>query len=194
MKLNVVNTVLCTYTGEFVTVVGECRLAVEYNGFKCSSPAVVISGEGPCLMGRNWLQHISLNWSEIFHLATVYTDLNEMLETHSSIFQEGLSKVEGVKGKIYVDSTERPRFFKARPVAYAPREKTERVLDRLVQEGTLEPVEFSEWATPIVPTVKEDGTILICGENKQRINQVAKLDNYPIPNIEDLYATLGEGM
>ena len=194
LKLNVVNTVLCTYTGEFVTVVGECRLAVEYNGFKGSSPAVVISGEGPCLMGRNWLQHISLNWSEIFHLATMYTNLNEMLETHSSIFQEGLGKVEGVKGKIYVDSTERPRFFKARPVAYAPREKTERVLDRLVQEGTLEPVEFSEWATPIVPTVKEDGTILICGENKQRINQVAKLDNYPIPNIEHLYATLGEGM
>ena len=67
-------------------------------------------------------------------------------------------------------------------------------MDRLVQEGTLEPVEFSEWATPIVPIVKEDGTILICGEKKQRINQVAKLDNYPIPKIEDLYATLGEGM
>ena len=113
---------------------------------------------------------------------------------HSSIFQGGLGKVEGVKGKTYVDSSERPRFFNARPVAYALREKTERELDRLVQEGTLEPVEFSEWATPIVPTVKEDGTILICGENKQRINQVAKLDNYPIPNIEHLYATLGEGM
>ena len=124
----------------------------------------------------------------------MYTDLNEMLETHSSIFQEGLGKVEGVKGKIYVDSTERPRLFKARPVAYALREKTERELDRLVQQGTLEPVEFSEWATPIVPIVKEDGTILICGENKQRINQVAKLDNYPIPKIEDLYTTLGEGM
>ena len=76
LKLNVVNTVLCTtYTGEFVTVVGECRLAVEYSGFKGSSSAVVISGEGSCLMGRNWLQHISLNWSEIFHLATMYTDL-----------------------------------------------------------------------------------------------------------------------
>ena len=110
-----VNTVLCTYTGEFVTVVGECRLAVEYSGFKCSSPAVVISGEGPCLMGRNWLQHISLNWSEIFHLATVYTDLNEMLETHSSIFQEGLSKVEGVKGKFMLTLLRGPDFLRPDP-------------------------------------------------------------------------------
>ena len=99
-----------------------------------------------------------------------------------------------MKAKINVDPTKRPRFFKARPVAYALREKIETELDRLVKEGTIEPVEFSEWATPIVPIVKEDGTIRICGDYKQTINQVAQLDNYSIPKIEDLYATLGEGM
>ena len=30
--------------------------------------------------------------------------------------------------------------------------------------------------------------------HKQTINQAAKLDNYPIPKIEDLYATMGGGM
>ena len=72
--------------------------------------------------------------------------------------------------------------------------KIEAELDRLVKEGTIEPVEFTEWATPIVPIVKEDGTIRICGDYEETINQAAKLDNYPIPKIEDLYATLGEGM
>ena len=94
--------------------------------------------------------------------------MNEMLETHSSVFQEGLGKVEGVKAKIYVDPTERPRFFKARPVAYALREKIETELERQVKEGTIEPVEFSEWTTPIVPIVKEDGTIRICGDYKSK--------------------------
>ena len=42
--------------------------------------------------------------------------------------------------------------------------------------------------------IKEDSTILIFGDYKQTINQVAKLDNYPIPKIEDLYATLREGV
>ena len=52
-------------------------------------------------------------------------DLNEMLETHSSTVQENLGEKEGVKVKIFVEPTERPRHFRARPVAYAPREKNE---------------------------------------------------------------------
>ena len=110
-------------------------------------------------------------------------ELNAILEAHSTVFQEGLGKV---KAKLYIYSSEMPRFFKARPVAYALREKIETELDRLIKEGTIEPVEFSEWATPIVPIVKEDGTIRIFGDYKQTINQAAKLDNYPIPKIEDL--------
>ena len=55
-------------------MVRDCDLEVECNGFKGSLPAVVISREGLRLMGRNWLQHISLNWSELFHLATMDRD------------------------------------------------------------------------------------------------------------------------
>ena len=33
LKLNTVNTVLRTYTGEIIPVVGECDLEVGYNGF-----------------------------------------------------------------------------------------------------------------------------------------------------------------
>ena len=62
LKLNVANTVLRTYIEEVIPVVEECELEVEYNRFKGSLPALVSSGEGD----RNWLQYISLNWSEIF--------------------------------------------------------------------------------------------------------------------------------
>ena len=161
LKLNSVNTILRTYTGEVIPVVGECELEVEYNGFTGNLPAVVISGEGPCLLGRNWLQHISLDWSAIFNLTTMDTQLNEILEAHSTVFQEGLGKVEGVKAKIYIDTSEKPRFFKARPVAYTLREQIERELDRLVKEGTIEPVEFSEWATPIVTTAEWSFAVFI---------------------------------
>lgn len=41
-------------------------------------------------MGTNCLQDIPLNWGEIFYPASVDMDLNEILEAHSAIFQEGM--------------------------------------------------------------------------------------------------------
>ena len=63
-----------------------------------------------------------------------------------------------------------------------------------MKEGTLEPVEYSEWAAPIVAVLKHDKQrVRICGDFKQTLNPVAKLDRYPIPRIEDLFAKLFGG-
>ena len=56
-----------------------------------------------------------------------------------------------------------PKYYKARPVPYALREKIEKELERLQEEGTIEPVQFADWAAPIVPIVKDDKSIRICG-------------------------------
>ena len=80
-----------------------------------------------------------------------------------------------------------------RQVTYALRSKVEAELDRLEQEGIIKPVQFAEWAAPIVPVVKKDGSIRICGDYKVTINKAAKVDSYPLPRIEDLFATLGRG-
>ncbi len=34
-------------------------------------------------------------------------------------------------------------------------------------------------------------SVRICGDFKQTVNPVAKLDRYPIPRIEDLFSKLG---
>ena len=86
-----------------------------------------------------------------------------------------------------------PKYCKARPVPYAMKEKIEEELKRLQEEGTIEPVQHSEWAAPIVPILKPDNSIRICGDYKTTVNQVSKVDNYPIPKVEDLLATLGGG-
>ena len=69
--------------------------------------------------------------------------------------------------------------------------KIEEELERLQEEGTIESVQFSEWAAPTAPIMKPDNAIRICSDYKTTVSQVSKLDNYPIPKVEDLLATLG---
>ena len=86
-----------------------------------------------------------------------------------------------------------PKFCKAQPVPYAMKGKIEEELKRLQEEGTIESVQFSQWAAPIVAIMKHDNSIRICGDYKTTVNQVSKLDNYPIPKVRDFLATLGGG-
>ena len=57
----------------------------------------------------------------------------------------------------------KPRFFKPRPVPYLLREKVEKESRRLQALNILTPVTSSEWAAPIVPILKTDGTLRLCG-------------------------------
>ena len=41
--------------------------------------------------------------------------------------------------------------------------------------------------------MKGDGTIRICGDYKLTVNRAAKTDAYPLPRIEDLFASLTGG-
>ena len=119
--------------------------------------------------------------------------LHELLSKYQDVFAEGLGTLKGVKAKIYVDQGAEPKCIKARAVPYALRTNVEVELERLEREGIISLVEFSEWAAPIVPVAKSNGTVRICGDYKLTVNQVSKLDNYPIPKTEDLLATLGGG-
>ena len=75
-----------------------------------------------------------------------------MIDKYTEVFAEGLGTLEGVTVALYVDPQARPRFHKARPISYAYREKVDMELERLQREGVLEPVEFSQWAIPVVRT------------------------------------------
>ena len=74
------------------------------------------------------------------------------------------------------------------------RQKVDEELERLVAEAVLEPVEFSEWAAPVVVVLKSDQkSVRICGDFRMTINPISKLDKYPIPKVEDLFASLKKG-
>ena len=53
------------------------------------------------------------------------------------------------------------------------------------------PYNFLNGATPIVPVVKSDGSVRVCGDYKLTVNKFSKLGAYPIPKLrDDLYTKL----
>jgi len=188
-------TALRTYTGKVISVLGTVMAEVKYENKKYSLTAHVVSGQAPNLLGRDWLQQLKLNWQNVEHVQQVtdYSRLHSMLNKYSSVFKKELGTMKGIKAKIYVNPEAQPKYCKARAVPYALRPKVESELKRLVSEGTIKPVQFAEWATPIVPIMKSSGDVRICGDYKATINRASRLDNYPIPKTEDLVATIGGG-
>ena len=54
---------LRTYTGQLISMLGQAAVTVEIDGSKKRLLVVVVDGDGPSLLGRDWLQEIRLNWS-----------------------------------------------------------------------------------------------------------------------------------
>ena len=162
-----------------------------------SNPVSCIIIYGPSLLGRDWLSKLTLNWRELSFVhrspSSPVQTLANVLDQHADVFAEGLGTARGITAKIHVDPQAPPRFCKARPIPYALRDKVTRELERLEKASIIEPVEFADWAAPVVPVMKKDGSIRLCGDYKLTVNRAAKVDKYPLPRIEDLFTALAGG-
>ena len=87
-----------------------------------------LKGEGPSLLGRNWLSAIKLDWQQIFKVEVNRT-LQGVLCCFRAVFKE-LGTVQGVKARIHINPQASTIFYKARTVPFALRDKVEANLDR----------------------------------------------------------------
>ncbi|XP_055306725.1 uncharacterized protein K02A2.6-like [Sitodiplosis mosellana] len=67
-------------------------------------------------------------------------------------------------------------------------------LDDFVSKGILIPVDNSDWATPLVPLLKPSGDIRICGDYKVTINRFLIDFKYPLPRIDQIFASMQGGI
>ena len=102
---------LKTYTGTPLKVLGVMHTTVSNGQQSVKLPLLIIEGTGATLMGRNWLEHIKLNWNNIHKVNSDH--LKTVLAHYSDVFQPELGMMKDFKAKIFVDPTVTPRFCKA---------------------------------------------------------------------------------
>ena len=193
---------LTTYTHETVQPSGICVVQVQHNNQNVELELFIVDSDHDTipLMGRSWLDVLQLDWSSIKRLGNsdnVETDniysLKELLLAHSALFNDELGTMKGFQAKISIKQEAQPKFMKFRPVPLALRAKVGQEIDRLEKSGVLTPVKYSDWATPIVPVIKDDGSVRVCGDFRITVNPVLNCEKYPQPRREDLFACLAGG-
>ncbi|UYV72403.1 K02A2.6-like [Cordylochernes scorpioides] len=192
-KIFPINLHLKSYSNTKIDVIGKREVFVaEANK---TLPLIITEANRPVLLGTTWIKCLPAKFLK-------FSDINLVQETCSSLVNKfaevfGTSNVGVIKdhkAHLILRKDANPRFFRARNVPYVMRNAIEKELENLEAQGVITKIERSDWATPIVPIMKKNGHVRICGDFKITLNPVLKIDQYPLPKIEDIFAILGRGI
>ncbi|XP_077498703.1 uncharacterized protein LOC144109788 [Amblyomma americanum] len=116
--------------------------------------------------------------------------VEQLQEKYEIVFSEEIPGNGGPPVTLELLGNAQPRFLKARPVPFALQTSVEKELDKLEQQGVIEPTQHSQWATPLVVVRKKNGTIRLCGDYRSTVNLATKASSYPLPTPEEVFSIL----
>ncbi|GFV10062.1 transposon Tf2-9 polyprotein [Trichonephila clavipes] len=62
-----------------------------------------------------------------------------------------------------------------------------------LKRGYHRKVDSSEWATPVVPVVKSDGSIRLCADYSVTLNPNLIVPQHPLPRLDEIFGSLNGG-
>lgn len=190
VPLSATNKQLMTYNGKKIVCIGTLYLPVCYAGQKHGITLYVVRDGGPPLLGRDFISMFNLQLVPVNYCGGSELSIRDLQRQYSKLFSDNLGTFNKYKIKLSLKSGVVPVYCKPRPVAFALRDKVNKEIDRLVDLGILEPVEYSEYASPIVPILKKDGSVRLCVDFSISINKQLLIEKYPLPTINELFSKI----
>ena len=118
--------------------------------------------------------------------------LSAVLEEYHEVFSLGKEdRGETDLIELHIDTGDAvPWKYPVRRVPFAVRDEIARNLQEMQDANVIQP-SISPWASPVVLVRKKDGTLRFCVDYRG-LNSVTKLDQFPLPHIDDLLDQLGK--
>ncbi|KAI2644841.1 Retrovirus-related Pol polyprotein [Labeo rohita] len=160
---------LKTYTGEPILPIGVMPVTVEYNDQCSELDLYIVQTEGPALWGRDWLRKLRLDWKSIKILQVTVPD---GLST-----QRKLEKVLDCAATVFQPGMGTLKHIKGKITLKE---------DAVPKFHKARPVRYAI-------RQKKDGSVRLCGDFKVSVNPELHVEKYPLPRIEDIFATLSGG-
>lgn len=181
---------LYAYGGDVINIIGEFIAMVKFRNKSKTIPFVVTNTCSAPILGRDFMVKFDVGLSNINSIKDVNEGVLNIKKRFVNVFNEDLGLYTGGTVKLSIGKDVKPVFCKPRPIPLAWRSEIEKQLKDLVGKGVLVPVDNSEWGTPLVPIVKPNGQIRLCGDYKSTINKYLDEVKYPLPLIDELFASL----
>lgn len=204
-ELQPTSIVFRSYNNSRVQPIGECQVEVGYNDQVHLLTLYVVEENFSPLFGRDWLRSFKIDWKTIktLHFTKPNPDsstkvhsnigLHSLLKNFKEVFEKKVGTVKNFVCDLKLKPDAKPCFVKARPVPLALQDRVEKELEKLVEEGIIEKVDASHWATPIVPVVKPNESIRICADYSGTVNKQIEVPQHPLPRYEDVFSKLSGG-
>jgi len=90
--------------------------------------------------------------------------VDQIQNNFSSVFSDELGAFHGETVKLRLSEEAKSIFYKPRPLPFMWKSKVEQMIRKLVDQGMLEQVDSSDWATPLVPILKRNGELRVCAD------------------------------
>ena len=111
--------------------------------------------------------------------------LRDLIISYSDVFALNASELGTTTLVTHTIDTgdSRPVKQPVRRTPFALRSKVDELVQDMLYQGVVEPSK-SPWASPVVLVRKKDGSVQFCVDYR-KLNQVTKLDEFPLPRIDD---------
>ncbi|GFU96730.1 retrovirus-related Pol polyprotein from transposon 412 [Trichonephila clavipes] len=181
------NIVFKTYKGDSIIPLGYVTVRVQYKNQKVNLNLYIVKENLDTILGREWLYKVHLDWPAIKAFrAKTEQNLNNLLREYKDIFDDTLGEINNYEAKLKLRHGVKPIFCRVRTVPFALKGRVENEIDRLEKEGIIEKVDSSEWATPVVPVVKSDGSIRLCADYSVTLNPNLIVPQHPLPRLDEI--------
>ena len=187
---------IIAYGKSKVPALGRCDVEVTFRNQSATLSLIVSDLKSETsLLGRTWIDTFSCvhyDTTPLHHLTT--SGLESLLREYSDLFAESTDSIKGVKATLHVKPNATFKQFRARPVPFALHAKLDAELNRLESAGIIEKVDIApKGTTPVVPVVKPNGTVRLCGDFKVSVNKIIDPQQYPMPRTDELLQAMAHG-
>ncbi|XP_058816842.1 uncharacterized protein K02A2.6-like [Topomyia yanbarensis] len=152
----------------------------------------VVAEEGPPLLGKNFMKAFGIRLAIINNVGNS-TVLEELLSKYRELFNGELGRYRHCTVSLETEESAIPVFKKPRQVPFKFHSQMNTELEKMERASVITKCDSSPWGTPLVPVLKSDGGLRLCGDYKVSVNRFVKDVKHPLPTVDETFARLNGG-